>query len=141
MRKVTHQHRLILQPDGQIIDSPRGRLFVDSRPGDFTDLSDVRVLRCGVDTVRQLYNGLIRPEVKALFDSQEAIVEFAGHQWSKGRIGRDSGYQFRLQNADLGLILLIIGICTICAFLLPSKLWLIILGCLMVFCGFKLFNC
>lgn len=40
-----------------------------------------------------------------------------------------------------GLILLIIGICTICAFLLPSKLWLIILGCLMVFCGFKLFNC
>ncbi|WP_410963507.1 hypothetical protein, partial [Salmonella sp. SAL04292] len=72
-----------------------------------TDLSGVRVLRCGVDTVRQLYNGLIRPEVIALFDSQEPIVEFAGYEWSKGRIGRDSGYQFRLQNADLGLILLI----------------------------------
>jgi hypothetical protein len=40
-----------------------------------------------------------------------------------------------------GLILLIIGICTICAFLLPFKLWLIILGGLMIFCGFKLFNC
>lgn len=107
MRKVTHQHRLIVQPDGQIIDSPRGRLFVDAKPGSFTDLSGVRVLRCGVDTVRQLYNGMIRPEVMALFDDKEPTAEFAGHRWSKGRIGRDSGYQFRLQNADLGLILLI----------------------------------
>jgi uncharacterized membrane protein len=39
-----------------------------------------------------------------------------------------------------GLVLLIIGICTICVMLLPSKLWLIILGGLMIFCGFKLFN-
>ena len=81
--------------------------FIDAYTAKMTDLSGVRVLRCGVDTVRQLYNGLIRPEVIALFDSQEPIVEFAGYEWSKGRIGRDSGYQFRLQNADLGLILLI----------------------------------
>ncbi len=40
-----------------------------------------------------------------------------------------------------GLILFIIGVCTICAFILPSKLWLIILGGLMIFCGFKLINC
>jgi hypothetical protein len=39
-----------------------------------------------------------------------------------------------------GLILLIIGLCTICAFILPSKLWLIILGGMMIYCGFKLFN-
>ncbi|MCY1292690.1 hypothetical protein D9M70_419260 [compost metagenome] len=67
----------------------------------------MRLLRCGVDTVRQLYNGLIRPEVMALFDQKDDIVEFAGYQWSKGRIGRDSGYQYRLQNAEMGLILLI----------------------------------
>ncbi|MCO7709842.1 hypothetical protein NJC04_29725, partial [Pseudomonas aeruginosa] len=35
------------------------------------------------------------------------VVEFAGYEWSKGRIGRDSGYQYRLQNAEMGLILLI----------------------------------
>src|SRR5690606_16650937 len=29
------------------------------------------------------------------------------YEWHAGRIGRDSGYQFKLQNADLGLILLI----------------------------------
>lgn len=40
-----------------------------------------------------------------------------------------------------GLILLIIGIVTLCAFLLPSKIWLIIIGGLMIFCGYKLFTC
>ncbi len=69
--------------------------------------SRVRILRCGVDTVRQLYNGKLRPEVMALFDLSVDVVEFAGYEWSKGRIGRDSGYQYRLQNAELGLILLI----------------------------------
>ncbi|MBR0596527.1 hypothetical protein [Sinanaerobacter chloroacetimidivorans] len=40
-----------------------------------------------------------------------------------------------------GLILIIIGVVTLCAFLLPSKLWLIIMGGLMIFCGYKLFCC
>lgn len=40
-----------------------------------------------------------------------------------------------------GLILLIIGAVTICAFILPSKLWLIVLGGIMIFCGYKLFVC
>ncbi|MGI6733068.1 MAG: hypothetical protein ACOX4J_02660 [Anaerovoracaceae bacterium] len=39
----------------------------------------------------------------------------------------------------LGLVLLIIGAVTICAFLLPSKVWLIVLGGIMIFCGYKLF--
>ncbi len=43
--------------------------------------------RCGVDTVRQLYNGKLRPEVMALFDLSVDVVEFAGYEWSKGRIG------------------------------------------------------
>ena len=43
----------------------------------------------------------------ALFDEPEDLVNFAGYKWAKGRIGRDSGYQYRLQNADMGLILLI----------------------------------
>jgi hypothetical protein len=40
-----------------------------------------------------------------------------------------------------GLLLFVIGVVTLCAFFLPSKLWLIIMGCLMIFCGFKMFNC
>ncbi|WP_371364561.1 hypothetical protein ACA097_16350 [Pseudomonas sp. QL9] len=107
MSKPTHQIRAMLQPDGQFFESPEGRLFFSRGSAKFTDLSGVRFLRCGVDTVRQLYNGLIRPEVFALFEEREEVVEFAGYEWVKGRIGRDSGYQFRLQNADLGFILLI----------------------------------
>ncbi|HQC82615.1 MAG TPA: hypothetical protein PLD22_04735 [Bacillota bacterium] len=40
----------------------------------------------------------------------------------------------------LGLVLLIIGAVTICAFLLPSKVWLIMLGGIIIFCGYKLFT-
>lgn len=39
-----------------------------------------------------------------------------------------------------GLVLLIVGAVTICAFLLPSKIWLIVLGVIMIFCGYKLFT-
>lgn len=51
------------------------------------------------------------------------------------------GCGFRSGEVELfGLILLIIGAVTICAFLLPSRVWLIVLGSLMIFCGFKLFT-
>ncbi len=36
-----------------------------------------------------------------------AVLGGQERKWSKGRIGRDSGYQYRLQNAEMGLILLI----------------------------------
>lgn len=107
MKKAVHPLRLILKETGDFYESSEGRIFMDPSNGRFADLSGVRLLRCGVDTVRQLYNGMVRPEVMALFDEPEDLVNFAGYKWAKGRIGRDSGYQYRLQNADMGLILLI----------------------------------
>lgn len=107
MKKAVHPLRLILKETGDFYESSEGRIFMDPSNGRFADLSGVRLLRCGVDTVRQLYNGMIRAEVMALFDEPEDLVNFAGYKWAKGRIGRDSGYQYRLQNADMGLILLI----------------------------------
>ena len=42
-------------------------------------------------------------------------------------------------DADLfGIILMILGAVTIGAFLLPSKVWLIVLGAVMVFLGIRL---
>src|SRR5690606_31869746 len=64
-------------------------------------------LACSVDTVRQLYRGLIRPEIMCLFDKPGSIVDFAGQRWHSGRVSKDSGYQYKLQNADLGIILLV----------------------------------
>ncbi|MFI8579678.1 hypothetical protein [Ectopseudomonas khazarica] len=88
-------------------NSSEGRIFVDPGTAQIVDLCRVRLLRCGVDTVRQLYRGLIRPELMGLFNKPGAIVDFAGERWHAGRVGKDSGYQYKLQNADLGFILLV----------------------------------
>ncbi len=39
MAKFSDQRRLLVQPDGQIIESPRGRLFIDAYTAKMTDLS------------------------------------------------------------------------------------------------------
>jgi len=83
------------------------RYFVDPSSGQIHDLSKIRLLSCGVDTVRQLYRGLIRPEIMSLFEKPGTIVDFAGQRWHSGRVSKDSGYQYKLQNADLGIILLV----------------------------------
>jgi len=103
MKKAVDQPRL--DPLTGLMD-PLGRLFIDPVTAKLTDLSGVRLLGCRVDTVRQLYKGRIRPSVMALVE-QGGIVEFAGHEWHAGRVGRDSGYQFKLQNADLGFVILL----------------------------------
>lgn len=88
------------------LPSKQGRIFVCPQTAAITDLSGVRILHAGVDTVRQLYRGKLRAGVLSLFESTK-LVRFCGHDWFPGRVGRDSGYQYRLQNNDLGLILLI----------------------------------
>lgn len=102
MSKPIHQHRLNING----LSSNEGRIFVNQKTAAITDLSGVRLLRCAVDTVRQLYRGKIKPAIFDLFQSP-GIVNLGKYQFHAGRIGRDSGYQFRLQNADLGIILLI----------------------------------
>ncbi len=87
-------------------ESAFGRLFLNPKTTALTDLSGVRLLGCRVDTVRQHYRGLLRPELLCMVE-QGGIVSFAGHQWHAGRIGRDSGYQYKLQNTDLGFMLLL----------------------------------
>lgn len=100
MKKPDHYERL----NHDFQPSEKGRLFFDGKS--FCDLSGMNILRCGVDTIRQLYRGYIKPGVLDLFE-KTGMVFFGGYDWHAGRIGRDSGYQFKLQNADLGLILLI----------------------------------
>ncbi|MDR7024707.1 hypothetical protein [Pseudomonas peli] len=96
-----------IRVDRQFKESATGRVFFDQKTAKITDLTKVRLLRCGVDTVRQLYRGMIRPEIMALFEKPGTLVDFAGQRWHSGRVGRDSGYQYKLQNADLGIILLV----------------------------------
>ncbi|MDO4553230.1 MAG: hypothetical protein Q4C22_06805 [Bacillota bacterium] len=39
-----------------------------------------------------------------------------------------------------GAVLLVIGVTTICAFVLPPKVWLVVLGGALIFLGYKLFT-
>lgn len=107
MSKAKDQIRVLFGANGEVEESSKGRHFFDQHLAKFTDLSGVRLLRCGVDTVRQLYAGLLRPDFLSLFGDKPGMVDFAGYRFHASRVGRDSGYQFKLQNADLGLILLI----------------------------------
>ena len=107
MKKLFDQIRVFLGQSGEVHEDPKGLFFFDQSQATFTDLTGVRLLRCGVDTVRQLYRGMVRPEVLEIFEGKPGIVDFAGFRFHASRVGRDSGYQFKLQNSDLGLILLI----------------------------------
>src|SRR5690554_2665957 len=102
MSKPIHQ----IRKNADFESDANGRIFLNPKTFALSDLSGVRLLRCAVDTVRQLYRGRIKPSVLELFENS-GIVELGKYYWHAGRIGRDSGYQFRLQNADLGIILLI----------------------------------
>lgn len=102
MSKPIHQVRINVNGENDQF----GRLFVNPKTAEITDLSNVRLLRCAVDTVRQLYRGSLRQHVLDLFETS-GMVSFADYEWHAGRIGRDSGYQYCLKNADLGIILLL----------------------------------
>lgn len=82
----------------------KGRLFFDRE--EFCNMTDLNILHTGVDTVRQLYRGYIKTPILDAFE-RARILNLGGYEWITGRVGRDSGYQYKLQNADLGLILLI----------------------------------
>ncbi|WP_440996601.1 hypothetical protein [Arhodomonas sp. SL1] len=88
---------------------PHGREFLmPDRP---VDLSGVRILHVGVDTIRQLYHGRVKVEsigrihAGARFESSD-IVQWADREWLVAGGGR-SGYRYRLQNNELGLIVLL----------------------------------
>ncbi|WP_417584870.1 hypothetical protein [Nitrincola sp.] len=88
-------------------EDSRGRLFVCQKTAAISDLTKVRILHTGVDTVRQLYRGKLRPGLLDTLADTVGHVSLFGKVWYAGRVGRDSGYQYKLQNLDLGLILLL----------------------------------
>lgn len=97
--------------DENFLPNEKGSIFVG--PNAVYDLSSVQLLYSSVDTLRQLYKlqpneELLEVWSDALEDSasREAFVFFAGHEWLLRRGGK-SGFQFLLQNAESGLILLV----------------------------------
>lgn len=75
------------------------------------DLSGLKYLHSGVDTLKYLYNCLIRSDVllaiQAAYDDSQTIVSLGGIDWLLTRSSKSSGYQFILKNLDVGLVVLL----------------------------------
>ncbi len=86
----------------------RGLLFIS--PLGQVDLSRVALLSAAVDTVRQKFEGMPHPEkVQEVQTAYEAghkqLVQVLGCDFVLGS-GGQSGYRYRLQNNEMGLIIL-----------------------------------
>ncbi|MGM0953769.1 MAG: hypothetical protein ACQEW7_12420 [Pseudomonadota bacterium] len=87
----------------------KGNLFIGP-DGQQVNLQGVNVLWSGVDTVRQLFEGRLKPEPlaeisNAYEDSFDAVVTIKGIPF-RVQSGRRGGFRYLLQNRDYGLTLL-----------------------------------
>lgn len=79
--------------------------------GEMIDLSGVRILDTSIDTVRQLYNGMLDHDLLDQLDERlesefKPVIEYQGHLWRLRRGGK-AGFRFLLQNAEFGVVILI----------------------------------
>ena len=90
-------------------EDPRGRLFLS--PKGQRNLSNIKLLHSGVDTVRQLYAGkpcmhLFDRIIETYRDGRGATIDLFGTTWIVGAGNTNSGFRYRLQNNELGVIVL-----------------------------------
>ena len=89
----------------------KGLLFVHPRYGKVADLyeDNFQIVGTYVDTLRQLFRGRMNEDF--LTDCEHSIslgektLPFLGLDWLIGKSSKSSGYQFRLQNNQLGVII------------------------------------
>ncbi|WP_110678404.1 hypothetical protein [Salinicola sp. RZ23] len=90
-------------------EDPKGRLFLS--PKGQRQLDHIKLLHAGVDTVRQLYAGkpcmaLFDQIIEVYREGRGATMDLFGTTWSVGAGNTSSGFRYRLQNNDLGVIVL-----------------------------------
>lgn len=87
---------------------PKGSLFMTHKG--MVDLSKVNILHFGTDTIRQLYKGIPRKALLKQLDyalDTDALFSLLGHSFSVSKMGKMSGYRYKLQNNALGIIILV----------------------------------
>jgi len=94
-------------------ENSEGRLFV---VGDqIQDFTDVEIVHSGVDTVRQLFYGEIKLDFYNELDKKikegDNLIKLSGsdfsHQWHIGKLPKSSHYRIKLQNNELGVVVLL----------------------------------
>lgn len=92
------------------VQDSSGRLFLSSTGKSF-DMSGVELLHFGIDTVRQLYKGTFTAEtlgqLQATLELPSDTFTLNGQRFHLSKMGKVSGYRYKLQNNELGLVLLV----------------------------------
>lgn len=83
--------------------------MMDGRKKQEIDLSDIRLLHCGVDTVKQLYSCILKADIYESLNMAPAgsVVHFGGVDWALSRSSKQSGYQYILKNLEEGFVVLL----------------------------------
>jgi hypothetical protein len=88
---------------------PKGRVFMAKRI--CVELFHIVLCLASVDTVRQLFYGRLRLDVlerlQAACESNTFFELLPGWFCSVGRLGKNSGYRYRVQDNETGVILLV----------------------------------
>lgn len=96
----------------RVFDRSTGKdLFFNERGSVSYDLSNMRFLWSGVDTIRQLYNCVIKQDVFAKISSYweegAAFIHLGDIDWKISSSGKRSGYKFILKNLEEGFVVLL----------------------------------
>ncbi len=110
---MKHLERYRYTGKGKLIEPAKdGLLFCHPQRGKVLDLTEsgFQVVGMCVDTYRQLFRGRVLQDILTDVDYslelREKTFNFHGQDWLLGKSGKNSGYQYRLQNNHLGLIIL-----------------------------------
>lgn len=86
--------------------------FQTERLAAFYDLSGLRFLWRGIDTIRQLYRCTLRSGVYEAIvthweNASSDVIEIGGIEWKLSSSGKKSSYRFILKNLDVGMVVLL----------------------------------
>ncbi len=93
------------------VANDKGLLFVHPRFGKVVDLYEehFQIVGTYVDTLRQLFRGQVNldflTDCEESIDFGEKTFQCMGYDWLLGKSSKVSGYQYRLQNNQLGVII------------------------------------
>jgi len=109
-RKIKNNTRFSLNDFlGADMAAQSGDLF-QSHDGSVFDSKEINIIHHGLDTVKQLYQGLVNQHVllaiRHIYENKpDSLFEIDGYKWEVGS-GRRGGYRYSLNSRELGVVVL-----------------------------------
>ncbi|MBF0381489.1 MAG: hypothetical protein HQL69_10745 [Magnetococcales bacterium] len=94
----------------EVQEDPNGRFF--EAPDELIDLQNINIVGTTVDTVRPMFSGKLKEQpinniINCIENRGEFLSQWVYAQWHVSKVGRSSGFTYKLQNNEIGVIVLI----------------------------------